>query len=290
MKTQRGSAYHSLRQGLTLIELLVVLAIIAVLFSLLIPSVMRARQSAARTQSLNNLKQISLASLNYAAAHRGELPSLIPPKTNSMHTTFCLLLPFLDQQPVFDYVQTFQANGSPAPDRTPPVYRNPLDPSIGEYPSILAGGWPLTSYVCNAQVFLTRANMTSTFSDGTSATILYSEQFGWNCRGTMYVYWNTRPRPRSLSGESPWENTAGQARATFADLECGDFHPVETGKTFQVAPSLRNCDPRMPNSSTSSGLQVALADGSTRLLSPMISPSAFWAGVTPDGGEVVPLE
>ena len=60
------------RKGFTLIELLVVISIIALLMSILMPSLSRAREQAKQIVCQNNLRQIALCLIMYAQSNEGK--------------------------------------------------------------------------------------------------------------------------------------------------------------------------------------------------------------------------
>ncbi len=145
---------HKKRIGFTLVELLVVIAIIGVLVGLLLPAVQSAREAARRMSCSNNFKQVGLALHNYHSAFK-QLPKQSGgtnnPGNRHMLNFLVPILPFMEQQPLWDQISNpiaVRHNGQPQsppfPSMGPEVwnrnytpwltqvgtYRCPSDPSV----------------------------------------------------------------------------------------------------------------------------------------------------------------
>lgn len=93
-----------IRLGFTLVELLVVIAIIGVLVGLLLPAVQAAREASRRMSCGNNIRQVTLALLNYESAFKtfpmgvNYGPGKAPHPRPYHHTWLTSILPQMEQQ------------------------------------------------------------------------------------------------------------------------------------------------------------------------------------------------
>lgn len=128
--------------GFTLVELLVVITIIGILIALLLPAVQAAREAARRLQCCNNLKQVSLAMLNYEQTHNQlplgyvDVPILIQSGAGvgwPGHTAMVQILPYIEQgNTILKYHYEYRNLNTInrwATSQPMPAYRCPSDPS-----------------------------------------------------------------------------------------------------------------------------------------------------------------
>jgi prepilin-type N-terminal cleavage/methylation domain-containing protein len=299
--------------GFTLIELLVVIAIIAILIGLLLPAVQKVREAAARAQCTNNLKQMSLATINCSDTYGELLPPGLgnyPNRNGSVNGgtggLLFFILPFMEQQPLYNSSLTYLSNGSWVGDdgrnanlnphysawnvtNTANVksYVCPSDPTTSN-----TWGSALTSYGYNAHVFgisypwgwgQGSFKFPASITDGTSNTIFYTDKEmqwqgnkNWVPDPYMNIWVDWGPAMYSPEGQNTgW----GPSTPPFniqppMGSACG-------------APSTAACgDGNKANSPHTGGIMAGMGDGSVRFVSQGVSSWSWWVALTPNQGDV----
>jgi prepilin-type N-terminal cleavage/methylation domain-containing protein/prepilin-type processing-associated H-X9-DG protein len=315
---KEGAMRFHLRRGFTLIELLVVIAIIAILIGLLLPAVQKVREAAARMKCSNNLKQISLANMNYESAFGKFVPGVS--RTGCCWGTWMIpILPYMEQENLFKIYLNFGGNDTTGPRYSGgvnnPVARTRLPTFL--CPSDTPKNWnngtlTMHNYVLNAgntnfyQVS-TPVGCTGGSTIGANGCVTFGgAPFGWyEDPATLAAGGDASPPlygslqgPRGgddIRGFAWWGGGAGFVtyqtpnNKAATDVMTGGGCGPNTVPDFPCTTITTSTLPRMQlaRSRHTNGVNAALCDGSVRFISNNVSLVAWRALGTTMGGETL---
>lgn len=295
-----------IKKGFTLIELLVVISIIGILIGLLLPAVQKVREAANRIQCANNIKQLGLATQNFATTYDGKLPTIkhqVAP--GSYGSVMVALMPYLEQENLYKaYIDPLNMTPSSLNPAPPTKYNSlniknpfkcPTDPQIALY-GIPFKGWALTSYAGNALLFSKVGWFTvddplnSNFNignipDGASNTVGFAERImhtGPEVARDMAYY---KGPPGSESFNYP-------AFGIYQNIYPNNFdgNPAwwwYSSWSFNGGPYPVGWG---VNSYHNQIISICMMDGSVRALNTNMSSLTFWRAALPSDGVTLPAD
>ncbi len=275
------------RPGFSLVELLVVLGIAATLLGLVLPAVRSAQVAGVDKQTMNNIKQMSLATHSVNDVFKRLPPAFdkfgqIQKYALSVHVH---LMPYIEEDNLY---KTFLEEGKGNTKAKVMPFLSRFDPSAAKKDKE-----GIQNLAANLRVFADKGFNTkynenmkalgavepgtasiprSFIDDGTSNTISFVTKYGYCGEegGSRYA----------AAPNTKFAAFFGQNAATMK------AHPSDPKATYQLNPDTKQCltTPLMGQSFTKKGLQIGLFDGSARLVSPNVSAETWNRAVQPNDG------
>jgi len=237
------------RSGLTVIELVVIVIVICVVIALLLPAVQRPRRGR-RSPCKNNLHQIVIALHNYHDVFDSFPPAyIVDDDGRPLYSWRVLILPYADQQPLYDQLHLDEPwdspHNRPLLDVEMPIFRCPSDKKETKGPR---WGTNYVAVVGPETVWPTPAACRfEDVTDGDTQTILVVEV------ADSGIHW-AEPRDVYLT---------------------------------QMAPEVNAAEGMGLSSPHTSGMHVAFVDGSVRFISDETPRETLCALLTRAGGETI---
>lgn len=294
--------------GFTMIEILVVIGIIGVLIAMLVPAVQRVRDSAARLQSMNHLKQIVLAAHNFNDAYNYLPPSLHYRERYEYHSStglttftqweesfFVSILPFIEHGTLFQAGHktdlsvpgfTYNYTDLAAMQVPVPVYLNPSDPSSDGFPDGASPGWwyantATVGYLVNAMAVPWYFHYRYVYDDNVAPDVY--QFYGPKCGLARSFPDGTSNTILLAESYGKWAYAYDPTTYYYNDFTYGYrtyFNFEDNGSVvFDLVennPLMNNCIGQGPKAPRRSGLLVGLCDGSVRNVSPPVYNGPTW--------------